>query len=81
VLVDTRVAVVGLSLTGALLAVYAALGLGLGMVSVVVPVYTSSPLFVLPLSALLLRDVERITWPKVLGAIAIVLSIALVSPY
>jgi len=53
---------VGAAQAGALLAVYAALRIG--MVSVVVPIYTSSPLFVLPLSALFLRDVERVTLRK-----------------
>jgi DME family drug/metabolite transporter len=72
-------ALAGAAQAGALLAVYAALGLG--MVSVVVPIYTSSPLFVLPLSALFLRDVDRVTLRKVLGAVAIVLGVALVSLY
>jgi drug/metabolite transporter, DME family len=72
-------ALAGVAQAGALLAVYAALGLG--MVSVVVPIYTSSPLFVLPLSALFLRDVERVTWRTVLGAAAIVFGVALVSLY
>jgi drug/metabolite transporter, DME family len=64
---------------GAMLAVYAALNQG--MVSVVVPLYTSSPLFVLPLSALLLRGLDRVTPRIVAGAIAVVLGVVLVSLY
>ncbi|HLI28445.1 MAG TPA: EamA family transporter [Chloroflexota bacterium] len=69
----------GLLQTLALLAVYAALGMG--MVSVVLPLYTSSPLFVLPLAAVFLRGSERITPRIVLGALAVVLGVALVSLY
>ncbi|HLH26536.1 MAG TPA: EamA family transporter [Chloroflexota bacterium] len=63
----------------ALLAVYAALSMG--MVAVVVPLYTSSPLFVLPLSALFLRGVERVTPRIVLGAVAVVVGVVLVALY
>jgi drug/metabolite transporter, DME family len=63
----------------ALLAVYAALSMG--MVAVVVPLYTSSPLFVLPLSALFLRGVERVTPRIVIGAVAVVLGVVLVALY
>ena len=72
-------AVAGVLQAGALLAVYAALNLGL--VAVVVPLYTSSPLFVLPLSALFLRGVERVTPHVVVGALAVVLGVVLVSLY
>jgi DME family drug/metabolite transporter len=72
-------ALAGLAQAGALLAVYSALEFG--MVSVVVPIYTSSPLFVLPLSALFLREVEQVTVRKVIGAVAVVLGVLLVSLY
>ncbi|MBX5490330.1 MAG: EamA family transporter [Chloroflexi bacterium] len=67
----------GLLQTIALLAVYTALGMG--MVSVVLPLYTSSPLFVLPLAAVFLRGRERITPRIVGGAVAVVLGVVLVS--
>ncbi len=51
------------------------------MVAVVVPLYTSSPLFVLPLSALFLRGVERVTPRIVLGAVAVVVGVVLVALY
>jgi drug/metabolite transporter, DME family len=72
-------AVAGVLQAAALLAVYAALSLG--MVAVVVPLYTSSPLFVLPLSALFLRGVERVTPRIVVGAVAVVLGVVLVALY
>ena len=71
--------VAGALQTAGLLSVYAALGMGL--VSVVLPIYTSSPLFVLPLSALLLRGSERITPRIAAGAVAVVLGVVLVSLY
>ena len=70
-------AAAGLLQAAALLAVYAALSLG--MVAVVVPLYTSSPLFVLPLSALFLRGVERVTPRIVAGAVAVVVGVVLVA--
>ena len=72
-------AAAGILQAGALLAVYAALSMG--MVAVVVPLYTSSPLFVLPLSALFLRGVERVTPRIVIGAVAVVLGVVLVALY
>jgi drug/metabolite transporter (DMT)-like permease len=72
-------AVAGALQAGALLAVYAALTLG--MVSVVVPLYTSSPLFVLPLSAIFLRGLDRVTPRITAGALAVVLGVVLVSLY
>jgi uncharacterized membrane protein len=72
-------AVAGVLQAGALLAVYAALSLG--MVTVVVPLYTSSPLFVLPLAAIFLRGVDRVTPRIVVGALAVVLGVVLVSLY
>jgi drug/metabolite transporter, DME family len=72
-------AAAGVLQAGALLAVYAALGIG--MVSVVVPLYTSSPLFVLPLSAVFLRGLDRVTPRIVAGATAVVLGVVLVSLY
>jgi drug/metabolite transporter, DME family len=72
-------AAAGVLQAAALLAVYAALSMG--MVAVVVPLYTSSPLFVLPLSALCLRGVERITPRIVTGAVAVVLGVVLVALY
>jgi drug/metabolite transporter (DMT)-like permease len=84
VVIDTRIAVVGLSLSGALLLACAGVLVKAGLrysdvrQSVLI---SSSPLFVRALSALFLRDVERITLRKVLGAAAIVLGVALVSLY
>jgi drug/metabolite transporter, DME family len=72
-------AVAGVLQAAALLAVYAALSMG--MVAVVVPLYTSSPLFVLPLAALFLRGVERVTPRIVVGAVAVVLGVVLVALY
>ncbi len=72
-------AVAGLAQAGGLFAVYVALSYG--MVSVVVRLYTSSPLFVLPLSAMLLRGVERVSLRTVVGALIVVLGVALVSLY
>jgi DME family drug/metabolite transporter len=72
-------ALAGTAQAGGLLSVYTALSQG--MVSVVLPIYTSSPLFVLPLSALFLRGVDRVTPRIVVGAVAVVLGVALVSLY
>jgi TRAP-type C4-dicarboxylate transport system permease small subunit len=89
VAIDTRIAVLGLSLSSALLLACAGVLVKAGwrysdprqVETTVVPIYTSSPLFVLPLSALFLRDVERVTLCKVLGAVAVGLGVAPVSLY
>jgi drug/metabolite transporter, DME family len=53
--------------------------LGMGTVSVVTPLYGSSPIFVLLLSFFFLRGVERITARVVAGTVLIVLGIYLIS--
>lgn len=53
--------------------------LGMGTVSVVTPLYGSSPIFVLLLSMIFLRGVEKLTARVVAGTILIVLGIYLIS--
>jgi len=53
--------------------------LGLGTVSVVTPLTSTSPIFVLLLSPLLLRGVERITGRIVLGTVLIVAGVYLIT--
>jgi uncharacterized membrane protein len=53
--------------------------LGMGTVSVVTPLYGSSPIFVLLLSLLFLRGVETLTTRVVAGTLLIVLGIYLIS--
>lgn len=53
--------------------------LDLGQVVVVVPIASIGPLFTLTLSALFLRDVERVTFKIVLGAVLIVSGVVLIT--
>jgi drug/metabolite transporter (DMT)-like permease len=53
--------------------------LGMGTVSVVTPLYGSSPIFVLLLSFFFLRGVEVLTARVVAGTVLIVLGIYLIS--
>jgi DME family drug/metabolite transporter len=55
------------------------LALGAGTVSVVAPLTGTTPLFVLALSALFLRDVERITVRLAAGTLLIVLGVYLIT--
>ncbi len=53
--------------------------LGLGTVSVVAPLYGSSPIFVLILSFLFLKDIERLSVRVVTGTVLIVLGVYLIT--
>ena len=53
--------------------------LGSGDVSVVGPIIMAQPLVVVVLSALLLRDIERLTWKIVTGAVLTVLGVILIT--
>ncbi len=53
--------------------------LGMGTVSVVTPLYGTSPIFVLPLSFFFLRGIEVLTLRVVTGTVLIVLGIYLIS--
>jgi uncharacterized membrane protein len=53
--------------------------LSLGQVSVVTPFNGTTPLFVLALASLLLKDVERLTGRIVLGTVLIVLGVFLLT--
>ncbi|MDE0171510.1 MAG: EamA family transporter [bacterium] len=53
--------------------------LGSGDVSVVGPIIMAQPLAVVMLSALFLRDLERLTWKIVLGAVLTVLGVILIT--
>ena len=53
--------------------------LGSGDVSVVGPIIMAQPLVVVMLSALFLRDLERLTWKIVLGAVLTVLGVILIT--
>jgi drug/metabolite transporter (DMT)-like permease len=55
------------------------LALGMGTVSVVTPLYGSSPIFVLLLSFFFLRGIERLTGRIVAGTLLIVLGIYLLT--
>jgi drug/metabolite transporter, DME family len=55
------------------------LALRAGMVSVVTPLYGTTPIFVLALSAIFLRDVETVTGKLVLGTVLIVVGIYLIT--
>jgi uncharacterized membrane protein len=50
-----------------------------GQVVVVSPVLATNPLFTLVLAAIFLRDVERITWRIVVGAILVVVGVTVLS--
>lgn len=51
----------------------------LGKVTVVIPIISTSPLFALTLSALFLRDVERVTTKIVIGACLIIAGVLLIT--
>ena len=53
--------------------------LSLGQVSVVTPFNGTAPLFVLALTSLLLKDVERLTGRIVLGTVLMVLGVFLLT--
>lgn len=53
--------------------------LDLGKVTVVIPISSTGPLFALTLSAIFLRDVERVTLRIVLGALLIVAGVLLIT--
>jgi uncharacterized membrane protein len=70
---------VGAGLTENLSVFLTVVALGLGTVSVVTPLTSTSPIFVLLLSPLLLRGVERVTPRIVLGTVLIVLGVYLIT--
>jgi uncharacterized membrane protein len=51
----------------------------LGKVTVVIPISSTGPLFALTLSAVFLRDVERVTLKIVIGACLIISGVILIS--
>ncbi|PON09996.1 hypothetical protein C2W62_52460, partial [Candidatus Entotheonella serta] len=53
--------------------------LSLGQVSVVVPLSGTAPLFVLPMTWLFLRHVEKLTWRIIMGLILIVVGVAVLT--
>jgi uncharacterized membrane protein len=67
----------GITVSFAMICIYYALDLG--KVSVVIPISSSGPLFSLILTAILLRDVERVTLRIVLSAAMIVGGVGLLS--
>ena len=67
----------GVSVSLAMVSIYFALDLG--KVTVVTPISSTAPLFALTLSALFLRDVERVTMKIVFGACLIVAGVLLIS--
>ena len=66
----------GVSISMAMASLYYALSLG--EVIVVIPVTSTGPFFTLTLSAIFLRDIERVTRKIVLGACLIVIGVVLV---
>lgn len=69
--------VAGVVISLAMVSIYYALDLG--KVTVVIPISSTGPLFALTLSALFLRDVERVTLKIVLGACLIIAGVLLIS--
>jgi drug/metabolite transporter (DMT)-like permease len=69
--------VAGVFQAGGLLSGYTALRYG--QVAVVAPVLTSSPLFVLALSPILLRKMEQLTVLRVVGALTVLAGVVLIS--
>lgn len=67
----------GLAVSVAMVSVYYALYLG--KVTVVIPISSTGPLFALTLSAVFLRDVERVTLKIVIGACLIISGVILIS--
>ena len=70
---------VGAGLTENLSVFLTVVALGLGTVSVVTPLTSTAPIFVLLLSPLLLRGMERVTVRIVLGTVLIVLGVYLIT--
>lgn len=67
----------GLAVSMAMVSVYYALYLG--KVTVVIPISSTGPFFALALSAIFLRDVERVTLKIVIGACLIISGVILIS--
>ena len=67
----------GVAVSLAMVSVYYALSLG--KVTVVIPISSTGPLFALTLSALFLRDVERITIQIVIGVCLIIAGVLLIT--
>lgn len=67
----------GLAASLSMLSIYSALDLGL--VVVVVPISSTGPLFALALSAIFLRDVERVTLRILLGALLIIAGVLIIT--
>jgi uncharacterized membrane protein len=53
--------------------------LSLGQVSLVVPLAGTAPLFVLPMTWLFLRHVEKLTWRIIVGTILIVAGVGVLT--
>lgn len=70
-------ATAGLSVSLGMVSIYFALDLG--QVTVVTPISSTAPLFALALSALFLRDVERVTPKIVMGACLIIAGVLLIT--
>jgi len=70
---------VGAGLTENLSVFLTVVALGLGTVSVVTPLTSTSPIFMLLLSPLLLRGVERVTGRIIIGTVLIVLGVYLIT--
>ena len=54
-------------------------GLRYGDLTIVIPLAATAPLWALMLTAIFLRKLERITWPILLGTVAVVVGGALVA--
>jgi drug/metabolite transporter (DMT)-like permease len=67
----------GLSVSVAMIFIYYALYLG--KVTVVIPISSTGPLFALTLSALFLRDVERVTLKIIMGALLIIFGVLVIT--
>jgi len=67
----------GVSVSLGMVSIYFALDLG--QVTVVTPISSTAPLFALTLSAIFLRDVERVTLKIILGAGLIIAGVLLIS--
>ena len=67
----------GISVSLGMVAIYYALDRG--QVTVVIPISSTAPLFALTLSALFLRDVERVTMKIVIGASLIIAGVLLIT--
>ena len=67
----------GVAVSLGMVAIYYALDLG--KVTVVIPISSTGPFFALTLSALFLRDVERVTLKIVIGASLIIAGVLLIT--